>query len=375
MRRFISRRIARTFALLRGKIHKLLAEELTVHLDPFLTQLRRIADDSGLDFVRVFWSPHYRMIHLEHGPAEDRAAVKRTLAALKAVEGVWYARAVSMVPPEGDDWLQVNQGRKRGPNAPVAHAAAPLDATGLSALSRADDAVFAALPGALDRHGGNAALAVAHAAQATDNARWNSDDERIEGFKDWLRSQLDGADGLTDEDLWQRYIRAGYEKGALRAYADARVRPPHPLAGPVSVDTLKHLIARMRSEIDNVADDAAQRATRILADGMVSGQSPRAVSRAIAGELGVSQKRAERTARTEFIRAHAEGQLDSYEAMGHREVGLDAEFVSTKDDRVCPECEELDGAVMSVDEARGVIPVHPECRCAWVPAAYALALD
>lgn len=45
--------------------------------------------------------------------------------------------------------------------------------------------------------------------------------------------------------------------------------------------------------------------------------------------------------------------------------GLAAEFTTQGDDKVCPECELLAGEEYTVDEARGVIPVHPNCRCTW----------
>ena len=34
----------------------------------------------------------------------------------------------------------------------------------------------------------------------------------------------------------------------------------------------------------------------------------------------------------------------------------------------CPICDSLDGVVFSIKDAQDVIPVHPDCRCAWLPA-------
>jgi hypothetical protein len=33
---------------------------------------------------------------------------------------------------------------------------------------------------------------------------------------------------------------------------------------------------------------------------------------------------------------------------------------------VCEKCQDLEGKVFTTEEARGVIPVHPNCRCCWV---------
>lgn len=33
----------------------------------------------------------------------------------------------------------------------------------------------------------------------------------------------------------------------------------------------------------------------------------------------------------------------------------------------CPQCEALQGNRFSIQEAKGMIPIHPQCRCSWVP--------
>ena len=33
----------------------------------------------------------------------------------------------------------------------------------------------------------------------------------------------------------------------------------------------------------------------------------------------------------------------------------------------CGMCASMEGEIMKVEEARGLIPRHPSCRCAWVP--------
>jgi SPP1 gp7 family putative phage head morphogenesis protein len=69
-------------------------------------------------------------------------------------------------------------------------------------------------------------------------------------------------------------------------------------------------------------------------------------------------------ARTEVSRAFAEGRLTGYKQTG---VVQQVEFLITPDERLCPECEQLSGERYSLDDAEGVIPVHPNCRCTWIP--------
>ncbi len=75
------------------------------------------------------------------------------------------------------------------------------------------------------------------------------------------------------------------------------------------------------------------------------------------------ERRAKMVARTEVIAASNEGALQGYEHEGI----LKAEFYASLDDRICVECEALHGQVFPINETHGVIPVHPDCRCTWIP--------
>ncbi len=107
---------------------------------------------------------------------------------------------------------------------------------------------------------------------------------------------------------------------------------------------------------------------RILAEGLARGDGPMAIARELAEAVeGVGIMRARTLARTEIIRAHADASLSSYREAGLEGVSVQAEFSTARDDAVCPECEALEGQVFSLDAAQGIIPVHPNCRCAFLP--------
>jgi len=65
--------------------------------------------------------------------------------------------------------------------------------------------------------------------------------------------------------------------------------------------------------------------------------------------------RTERIARTETAKALGEGELQGYKQMGVEKVRFNA------DPECCDLCAEKDGQVYTIDEAQGVIPVHPNC--------------
>ena len=43
-------------------------------------------------------------------------------------------------------------------------------------------------------------------------------------------------------------------------------------------------------------------------------------------------------------------------------------LVSIFTHRVCPDCGGYEGEIFTVDEAEGIIPLHPNCRCCWIPS-------
>lgn len=219
------------------------------------------------------------------------------------------------------------------------------------------------------------------------NQRWSfrTTPEQLEEFENWLREQYAGVilDEGNPEAWFEEYIRRGWQQGVGRAFQDARPRladvEPQFYAGtreqflrsafnqPVSKERLKLLAGRTLTELRGVTQASATRMLRELTDGLVRGESPRDVARRLADVLDGDIKRAHTVARTETIRAHAEGQLDSLEILGVSEVGAAVEW-STAHLRVCPLCRPLEGIVLSIQEARGMIPRHPNCRCAWIPA-------
>jgi len=73
-------------------------------------------------------------------------------------------------------------------------------------------------------------------------------------------------------------------------------------------------------------------------------------------------------ARTETIWAYNEAALNMFESAGVEGVALDVEW-STAGYGVCEKCQELEGQVYSIEEARKSHhpPLHPNCRCALIP--------
>lgn len=228
------------------------------------------------------------------------------------------------------------------------------------------------------------------------NERWrfHATDEQLKAFQEWLKQQTDlYVRGMTEEELWNRYIQDGFKKGAGRAFDDTDKQlgwEPEEAAfyagtkeqflksafgRPESLEKVKLLAARTFEELNGMTDDMRNKLGRILTQGLIQGDGPVAIAREMTKQLDLSRARAETIARTELIRAHAEGQLVGLEEMGVDEVGVMVEWSTAGDDRVCELCEPMEGVVLKIEEARGMIPRHPNCRCAFVPANVAEPTD
>lgn len=229
----------------------------------------------------------------------------------------------------------------------------------------------------------------------TDNAfgiRTNASDfefatktEKVDAFMRWLRQQqkdnlLEVTQGTSVKSAaassWQSlYIRSAYQKGMAMAGSQMRaggveVSDRWIDAGfyrPIHADAVGLLYIRAYNDLDGITKAMDTKISRALASGMANGDGMDAIADAIddaVDKIGIV--RARMLARTETIAAHADATLNSYEEAGIDGVEIVGEFVTAKEN-VCPECEELEGNEYSIQDARGVIPVHPNCRCAWVP--------
>ena len=233
---------------------------------------------------------------------------------------------------------------------------------------------------------------VLNAANRVANQRFQflSTSEQVVAFQQWLQMQVDtgvlgGAQlGRVDDAYWTKFVEEGYRKGQGRAFIDSRpaaaaisASDTEALAffegtkaeflqssfgSPVAVGKVKLLAGRVFTELNGVTVAMSQGIARGLTEGLARGESPFVIARKLQDTVeGIGKRRATLIARTEIIRAHAEGQLDAFERLGVEKVGVAVEWSTAGDDRVCPLCQPLEGIVMTLKEARGIIPRHPQC--------------
>lgn len=217
-----------------------------------------------------------------------------------------------------------------------------------------------------------------------------SDAAKLKSFKLWLKGQVDKGlletvDGNPNKPWASTYVDSAYLKGVTRSYTLTHKKDllkggdfylggraqflRDSFIGMTAVKTLEMLYMRNYSELEGITGVMDQKISRILADGFAHGHSPRVIAKEMFDSIKkISMERALRLARTEVIRAHAEGQLDAFKRLGVEKLGVRAEWSTAGDDKVCSACGEMEGVIFTIDEARGLIPMHPNCRCMWIPA-------
>lgn len=223
------------------------------------------------------------------------------------------------------------------------------------------------------------------------NTRWKykSQSEAAEQFDQWLKGRLAiGPLSQAQKEKWKAFIQKGFEKGASRAFDDttaARKKAAldslrgvgfvegrreqfirQSISTATAVEKLRLLEQRALSELKGMTEEIRTKAKRAIVDGLVRGNTPKDIAAKLQTVLDISKGRAETIAYTELVRAHADGQLEAMEQLGVAEVGVAVEW--TPREGACPLCTPMKGVVLSIQEAKGMIPRHPRCMCAFVPA-------
>lgn len=211
-----------------------------------------------------------------------------------------------------------------------------------------------------------------------------TNERKRERFEAWLKTQIEN-DILVVENVEAirngnhysaRYLRKAYSKGVRDTNANLRSKGfdvdeqtmSDVFNQPVHQESVEQLYVRAYENLENITADMSDEIGEELAEAFTQGWNPRKAASKIndrVDKIGIT--RARLLARTEIIHAHAEGSLARLESKGFEEVTADVEFQTAGDSRVCPICRSLDGNVYTIQEARGKIPRHPQCRCAWLP--------
>lgn len=208
---------------------------------------------------------------------------------------------------------------------------------------------------------------------------WDARDY-LEWYSDAQQRVLFGPPTPDGGNWSDDYIRYAYEKGV----SDADVRMQRigvtdgetsgsvstSLRMPVHQNAIDSLRAQNRELLEEIGAANVRELDDVLTDAILSGDNPRETARVINDRIdAVGAHRSRVHARTAIVGAYNDASLTRYgQQLGEdSEVTMMLEFTTASDDRVCAECASKGGDRKPIHNAAGIIPVHPQCRCIWLP--------
>ena len=219
--------------------------------------------------------------------------------------------------------------------------------------------------------------------------KFETDAQKIKLFREWLKEQVDSGlmsvDGNSQEPWTSPYVRSAYLEGTSKAYTSAKGTDladnydlfeqgrqqflQQSFTASAATSKLQLIATRSFTGLQGITQAMDTQLSTILATGIAEGRGPKELARQMTQSIDKLQRtRAETLARTELAYAHSEGQLDGFDKLGIDEITAFVEWSTAGDEKVCKVCQPLQGVVLKVKEARGLLPRHPNCRCSWIPA-------
>ena len=209
---------------------------------------------------------------------------------------------------------------------------------------------------------------------------------KVENFEQWIISKLtetmEDKDIYSGKDWWKTYIERSYKQGADRAFdamqkkgkqdqrssdrmAGAKNQFFSTFGSDAAKARMKLIAGRTYKGMKGLTDMMKSQLTLALIDGLLQGQSPRVIAKALVEKVGINKTRAMAIARTEIVRSHNEGTLATLKALGVQKVGVQVEIAVSG--KACPICQKYKGKILTIEEAEGLFPLHPNCRCTPIP--------
>ena len=134
--------------------------------------------------------------------------------------------------------------------------------------------------------------------------------------------------------------------------------------GPADWRTIDWLKVRNMEVLKGITAETNKQIVLSLTEGINAGEGMLPLAKRITDAVDtIGITRARMMARTETMYAVNQGSLIRYTQAGVEKVEW---LASTEDDRVCDECEALNGQIFDIDNVPE-IPLHVNCRCCTAP--------
>lgn len=211
-----------------------------------------------------------------------------------------------------------------------------------------------------------------------------SDGDKLAAFLAWLKRVINShvletsrqGTVMSGDHYTSTYVKQAYLSGLRHANQSARSADfdveetdvDRLVQRGVHRNSLETHYVRTYQDLEGVTDATRKHASRELSDVLESGSGSRyRISSEINDRIDkVGITRGRTLSRTALSRTHTAATLQRFQELGVEEVSGLAEFQTAGDRHVCPICLALEGNTYTIEEARGVIPVHPNCRCVFI---------
>lgn len=207
-----------------------------------------------------------------------------------------------------------------------------------------------------------------------------SPEEQVSGFKEWLTEAMALTIFLiTDGVSWIFvYLKEAHDQGVNRTYEDLGLTPLDVTKwdftseiealndfskSRLSRETMEELKLHLNTAIAAVIASLIANLTLKFVENRV--RTPTELYSELLQAISTAENRLISLLRTEIVRAQAEGQLDIFQQTNTKNLILMVEWRTSGDKNVCPKCQANAGHTYTLEEARGLIPLHFNCNCSW----------
>lgn len=206
---------------------------------------------------------------------------------------------------------------------------------------------------------------------------------QFQNFTLWLDNEF----AFALHSNWSdRYIDDAYSRGRANAYRNIGLELNEPSFDFQLFPSSGWILPTANEHLDLIRIRTREYIATLFGD--IKSQLKQAFTQVLTGTVDPTPfgeifdraiTKAKTLVNTEVIFAHAEGQLDGFADLGVKRIGVvpewvrlstpvanDVQWETQGDDKVCPECSAMEGQVFTIEDARGLIPAHNNCRCSWV---------
>lgn len=215
---------------------------------------------------------------------------------------------------------------------------------------------------------------------------FSTDPQRVLAFEAWASNEIDkhllnGSKKLSRDEAADRFwgnswANAAYRRGLINGSGQVRRGGATVSEGYIKnaitrtrhAEAMRQIHSRTYEELAGIGKEAARQMGVAMAEALASGRGVAEIAAAIRDRVDkIGKARSRLIARTEVISAYNEAEIGVYEDAGLKGIRLIPEWLTAEDMRVCPQCEEMSQRSWTIETARGVLPLHPRCRCSWAP--------